>query len=116
MTVIIRIMLQQKTHCGNFTFAANPMQGKYYEGDMILPDGDSKVTTLDAGRWPDGVVHYELDGSCGKKLSPRSVGRISRGIPPPRDSPSLPPSFDRGDSRILQCVPKFLTLVKYDFS
>ena len=45
------------------------MLGKYYEGDMILPDGESKATTLEAKRWPNGVVPYVIDGSCGKQLS-----------------------------------------------
>ena len=41
----------------------------HYEGDMILPDGFSKVTTNNpAARWTNGVVPYVIEGSFSKKL------------------------------------------------
>ena len=38
-------------------------EGVHYEGDMILPDGSSKVAISNpAARWPNGVVPYVIEG------------------------------------------------------
>ena len=38
-------------------------EGDFYEGDMILPEGEAKNHISDlARRWPNGVVPYVIDG------------------------------------------------------
>ena len=49
-------------------FAANlEEEGDHYEGDMILPEGSTKVTTNNPSRrWPNRVVPYTIEGSYSK--------------------------------------------------
>ena len=39
-------------------------EGDFYEGDMILPEGETKnhISNL-VRRWPNGVLPYVIDGS-----------------------------------------------------
>ena len=60
------------------TGSTNPEEtGDYFEGDIKLTGGSSKVFTNDPSeRWPSGVVPYVIEGSFGKE--PMHVIQIER--------------------------------------
>ena len=52
-------------------------EGVHYEGDMIFPDGSSKVAISNpAARWPNGVVPYVIEGIWPFGFSKQNIGDI----------------------------------------
>ena len=61
LTVVDGCCTPEGSPCSRRNFEAG---GKYFEGDMILPNGAAKVHINSASaRWPSGTVPYVIEGS-----------------------------------------------------